>query len=71
MTFSGPERGRQGYDQDPTKPGIAEPDADWQPVPLELPLDDPYRRRPAPAGGERNPDADGDGGRRVIIIDLA
>ena len=48
-----------------------EPEADWQPIPLELPLDDPYRRPPAPVGGEHNPDPDGDAGSHVIIIDLA
>ncbi len=45
---------------------------EWQPVPLELPLDDPYRRPPAPAGGTENPDPDADAPRgRVIVIDLA
>src|SRR5215510_8864422 len=46
---------------------LGEHDADWQPIPLELPLDDPYRRPPAPAGGEHNPDPDGDVGSHVII----
>jgi len=51
--------------------GVGEGDVDWQPIPMELPLDDPYRRPPAPAGGEHNPDPDGDVGSHVIIIDLA
>ena len=44
----------------------------WEPIPLELPLDDPYQRRPTPAGGEPRPgeDDDGEPRRRVIIIDL-
>ena len=48
----------------------------WDPIPIELPIDDPFRRPPHPAGGERRPwydgddDADGSPGRRVIIIDL-
>jgi len=61
VTFSGPCRDRQGP---------VEPDSEWQPIPLELPIDDPYRRPPAPAGGEQNPDPDGDAGSSVIIIDL-
>jgi len=65
VTFSGLCRIRQvGAD------GSVEPDSEWQPIPLELPLDDPYRRPPAPAGGEQNPDPDGDAGSHVIIIDL-
>jgi hypothetical protein len=49
----------------------AEMDREWQPVPLELPLDDPYRRPPAPAGGVEVPEPDADAPRRVIVIDLA
>jgi hypothetical protein len=70
MTFSGSKARRQGGGSS-TRTGIVEPEAEWQPIPLELPLDDPYRRPPVPAGGEHNTDPDGDGGRRVIIIDLA
>ncbi len=45
---------------------------EWQPVPLELPLDDPYRRPPAPAGGIEVPAPDSDAPHgRVIVIDLA
>jgi hypothetical protein len=66
-TFSGSCLARQVFE---LTSGV-EPEADWQPVPLELPLDDPYRRPPAPAGGEHNPDPDGDAGSHVIIIDLA
>jgi hypothetical protein len=45
---------------------------DWQPVPLELPIDDPYGRPPTPAGGTETPDPDADPApRRVIVIDLA
>jgi len=47
-----------------------EPDADWQPVPLELPLEVPYRRQHPSPRGEHQPDPDGDAGRHVIIIDL-
>lgn len=43
---------------------------EWQPIPLEFPIDDPYRRPPAPAGGVEQPDPD-DVPRRVIVIDLA
>jgi hypothetical protein len=50
--------------------GSVEPDSEWQPIPLELPIDDPFRRPPAPAGGEHHPDPDGDVGSHVIIIDL-
>jgi hypothetical protein len=64
VTFSGPCLDRQEVAD-----GSVEPDSEWQPIPLELPIDDPYRRPPAPAGGER-PDPDGDAGRHVIIIDL-
>jgi len=69
MTFSA--RGSEFQSLGPDK---AEPDQDWQPIPLELPLDDlrrPFQRPPAPAGGEQNPDPDGDVGSHVIIIDLA
>lgn len=45
-------------------------DNEWQPTPLEFPLDDPYRRPPVPAGGVEKPDPD-DAPRRVIVIDLA
>ncbi len=73
MTFSEPGDGRQGslVTAGGRSDGIVEHDGEWQPIPLELPLDDPYRRPPAPAGGEQNPDADGDVGSHVIIIDLA
>jgi hypothetical protein len=81
MTFAGPADGRCVSDRGADGPDgwedeVSENDgheSDWQPVPLELelPLDDPYRRPPAPAGGERNPDPDGDVGNHVIIIDLA
>ena len=55
-------------------------DSDWEHhVPLQLPIDDPYRRPPTPAETNRDlpeddPDADldeGIAGRRVIVIDLA
>jgi hypothetical protein len=48
----------------------ADIDREWQPIPLELPLDDPYRRPPVPAGGVEIPDPD-EMPRRVIVIDLA
>jgi hypothetical protein len=44
---------------------------DWQPIPLELPLDNPYGRPPSPAGGIEVPDPDAESPRRVIVIDLA
>jgi hypothetical protein len=43
---------------------------EWQPVPLEFPIDDPYRRPPAPAGGVEKPDPD-EAPSCVIVIDLA
>lgn len=43
---------------------------EWQPVPLELPVDDPLRRPPAPADGNP-PEAEDDTGSHVIVIDLA
>ena len=42
---------------------------EWEPVPLELPVDDPLRRPPAPAGGDAPPDGEPDPGT-VIEIDL-
>lgn len=44
---------------------------EWQPVPLELPVDDPYRRPPSPADGGPKPPADDDNRGRVIVIELA
>ena len=43
---------------------------EWEPVPLELPLSDPYGRPPAPEHGEQKPDPGDDVGRHVIVIDL-
>jgi hypothetical protein len=79
MTFLGPERAGQelGQESGQVSGDGVEPDGDWQPIPLELPLDVPYRRQhPMPAGqsprgGDHKPDPDGDAGGRVIIIDLA
>lgn len=42
---------------------------EWQPIPLELPLENPYGRPSAPSG-DPDPDADLPRGR-VIVIDLA
>jgi hypothetical protein len=47
------------------------PPPTWEPVPLELPVDDPYRRPPTPAGGDPRPPADDEPPSRVIVIDLA
>ena len=72
MWFGGSFDGPGGASRSPRlNDGVGEHDVDWHPIPLELPLDDPYRRPPAPAGGEHNPDPDGDVGSHVIIIDLA
>lgn len=49
----------------------ADIDRGWQPIPLELPLDDPYRRPPAPAGGVETDEPDAETPRRVVVIDLA
>jgi hypothetical protein len=72
---AGGEGRSEGQHEEDGRRSSATEDADievgWQPVPLELPLDDPYRRPPVPAGGESNPDPDGDVGKHVIIIDLA
>ena len=43
---------------------------EWEPVPLELPLADPYGRTPAQEQGEQKPDPSDDVGRHVIVIDL-
>jgi hypothetical protein len=48
-----------------------DPDVEWVPVPLELPIYDPLPRRPpSPVDGDRNPESDGERGSRVIVIDL-
>jgi hypothetical protein len=46
-------------------------DANWEPVPLELPLEIPGRRSPATEWSEEPADPDADFGRTVIEIDLA
>ncbi len=48
------------------------PVSEWEPVPLELPLDLPVERTPAPADGDPGNDdrRDDDFGRTVIVIDL-
>lgn len=46
-----------------------EPFPAWEPVPLELPLDDPSRHTPQPVGSEPH-DEDDAPRRRVVIIDL-
>ena len=49
-------------------------DSDWEPIPLELPVDDPLRRPRPPAGGDAppvpSPSEDDDAAPRVVVIDL-
>jgi hypothetical protein len=47
------------------------PVSDWEPEPLQLPLDGPFERTPAPADGDAgDEDRREDRGRTVIVIDL-
>jgi len=41
------------------------------PLPLELPIEDPYRRPPTPTDNKPNPDPDGDTGSHVVVIEVA
>ena len=47
------------------------PNVDWEPLPLELPLEEPCRRSPASQGEELLQNDPEDRGRTVIVIDLA
>lgn len=46
----------------------------WEPIPLQLPLENPYSRQQHPSeapGAGRREEPDSDTGRHVIVIDLA